>query len=223
MNRRSNQYNRQRLRSWLSQEYAISLFLAIGMVFIAFNSWAGDYLYRYNDEKGRVVINQSIPPDSVSRGYTILNKNGSVHKVIAPAMTAEEKEKRHLTNVEDEKVRAEEKIRSANDAQLLRAFSRAEDAERARDRKIAALDVIIDITNGNMLRLSMEYENDESLAASLERAGSKVPSSVLDNLDSLSRQIGESEQFVKEKEIEKSEVNKTFDHYIIRLRELTGM
>ncbi|MBV1883521.1 MAG: hypothetical protein KUG82_17910 [Pseudomonadales bacterium] len=201
---------------------ALSLILAICVAVISVESVAGDYLYRYKDIKGTVVIDQSIPPDKVSLGYTILNQNGTVYKVIPAAMTIEERAQRDLVEAENADIRAEEKRRTTNDEQLLRSFSRAEDAERARERKIAALDVIIDITNGNMIRLRSKYENDESRAAALERTGIAVPPTVLENLSSLNRQIEESEQFVKEKEIEKIEVHKVFDQYVVRLRELTG-
>ena len=202
--------------------YASSLILAIFVAVYSVESSAGDYLYRYKDLKGTVVIDQSIPPDKVSLGYTILNQNGTVYKVIPAAMTIEERMQRDIVEAENADIRAEEKRRTTNDEQLLRSFSRAEDAERARERKIAALDVIIDITNGNMIRLRSKYENDESRAAALERTGITVPPTVLENLSSLNRQIEESEQFVKEKEIEKIEVHKVFDQYVVRLRELTG-
>ncbi|MBL4794392.1 MAG: hypothetical protein JKY24_02535 [Pseudomonadales bacterium] len=201
---------------------SISLILAVVVQLFAVESQAGDYLYRYKDDNGRTVLDQAIPPDSVKRGYTILNKSGTVFKVVPPAMTDEEKEQRSLARGEAERTEVEDKIRAASDAQLLRTFSRAKDAERARDRKLSALDVIIDITNGNMMRLRMEYEHDESRAASLERAGSSVPKSILGNLVDLSRQLDDSKLFIKEKEVEKLEVNEIYQAYIDRLKELTG-
>jgi hypothetical protein len=44
-------------------------------------------MYRYTDENGQVVISSSVPQEATQRGYDILNNNGRVVTIIAPAPT----------------------------------------------------------------------------------------------------------------------------------------
>jgi hypothetical protein len=184
-------------------------------------SWASDYFYRYKDDSGTIVINQSIPPQYIKNGYSILKKTGIVLKVVPPAISDEEKEARNRIARQEKEEQKRHQIQAASDNTLLRTFSRPEDAQRARDRKLAALDVLIDITKGNMHRLRMQYDSHERKAAALERSGSAVPEKIMNNLAELNRQIKEAEQFIKDKKEEKTKVTSTYAGYIKRLSELT--
>ena len=113
-----------------------------------------DTLYRYRDEKGRVVMANQIPPEYVKFGYSILNRHGQVIKEVPRAPTEEELRAMKAAGTVKAEVEAQKRRQQAEDAQLLRTFSSAEDAERAMERKLAALDVIIDITKGNISRLN---------------------------------------------------------------------
>lgn len=79
-------------------------------------------LYRYVDDKGTTVLSrQGVPPEYIGRGYEVLNDQGRVIQVIAPAPSPEEM-KRILAD----------KARASSDTQLLRLYSTPEDVERAR-------------------------------------------------------------------------------------------
>ena len=48
-------------------------------------------LYRYINDKGVTVLDRSVPPQYVGRGYEVLDKDGRVKQVIPAALSPEER------------------------------------------------------------------------------------------------------------------------------------
>lgn len=182
-------------------------------------AYAGQ-LYRYENDEGVMVMTYTLPPHIAKRGYTIINERGQVIKEVPRELTEEE-----LAEVESEKQQQEKlavirKEQQERDKQLLRSFSHAEDAERAMERKLAALDVIIDITRGTISQLNIELESDQLRAANIERGGGTVPEGIMENIADIERQIEDAEDFIQEKEDEKQQVRNRYGADIARLKEL---
>ncbi len=175
-------------------------------------------LYRYNDAQGRVVLNDRIPPELISKGYSILNRNGQVIKVVPRELTEEEITFRDGSKGE----RKQRALRAAQqdkaDQRLLTIFSNPEDAERARERKIEALDVIISINKSNVMRLRSEYDVTQEKAAVQERAGKSVAEHLLEKIERFERQINKLEETNEEKEKEKLAVRESYAKDIDRLK-----
>lgn len=130
-------------------------------------------LYRYVDDQGVTVLSrQGVPPEFIGNGYEVLNDQGRVIKVIAPAPSAEEMQ-RLLA----------EKARASSDVQLLRLYSSPEDVDRARERKLVELDGLIGVARGNLQSARTQQANLQSQAADYERAGRVVPEHLLTQID----------------------------------------
>ena len=171
---------------------------------------AGSY-YRYTMPDGRTEVGRQVPSVAVDSGYEVLDKRMRVIWTVKSAPTAAELAvKRKATSQQH------------LDEKLLQIFATSEDAERARDRKISALDVIVNISKGNILRLNIEYETLAALAASKLRRGQVVPEHVQSNMVSIERQIQEAQAHIRSKEIAKSEIFDGYQPDILRLRELEG-
>jgi hypothetical protein len=131
-------------------------------------------LYRYVDDRGITVLShQGVPPQHIARGYEVLNSQGRVIRVVAPAPSAEEM-----------KEILAERARVGSDAQLLRLYSTPEDVERARERKMAELDGLISGANGNLQSALTQQGNLQGQAADHERAGREVPAQLLAQIES---------------------------------------
>ncbi len=177
-------------------------------------------LYRYNDEHGRVVLNDRIPPELISKGYSILNRHGQVVKVVPRELTEEEITLRDGSKGERKQRVLQEALQVKADQRLLTIFSHPEDAERARERKIEALDVIISINKSNIARLRSEYDVTQEKAAIQERAGEDVAEHLLDKIERFERQIDKLEETNTEKEKEKVGVRESYAKDIERLKVL---
>ena len=122
--------------------------VVIMVLALSHGAWAENLLYRYKDENGGVVINDKIPQQYIDKGYTVINQYGDIIERVAPALTEEQ-----LGQMEEsERAKIEARRRQAKvdaaDQKLLKTFADPEDAERARDRQLEAIDIMIEITQG---------------------------------------------------------------------------
>lgn len=187
---------------------------------VAASGFGGSRFYRYVDENGVRVIRDTIPPELVHLGYDILGPDGRVIKTVPRALTEEEL-KALAKDRKTEAMLAEEAAkREAADKKLLTIFSTPKDAERARDRKLEALDVLISVNRGNIVRLKSEYEQAQKQAATRERAGQKVPEHLIEKMERIERQIKKLEETIVDKEKEKDVVREQYAKDIERLKYL---
>lgn len=169
-------------------------------------------LYRYVDDKGTTVLSrQGVPPEHISRGYEVLNEQGRVIQVIAPAPSPEEM-KRILAD----------KARASSDAQLLRLYSTPEDVERARTRKLAELDGLIGVARNNLQSVRTQQANLQSQAADHERAGRTVPAHLLAQIDNQKAEQARLKGDIQRYQATRKEADSSFNADRDRLRELLG-
>lgn len=132
-------------------------------------------LYRYVDNRGVTVMDrQGVPPEYVGKGYQVLNAQGRVVQVVAPAPSAEQ-----IRQAEAAKVQA------GADAQLLRQYRSVDDVDRAKTRKLAEIDALIGVAQGNIQGLAVQQASLQGQAADLERGGRPVPQSLVDQMSDL--------------------------------------
>lgn len=132
-------------------------------------------LYRYVDSRGVTVLDtQGVPPEYVGKGYEVLNQRGRVIQVVPPAPTADE-----IRQAQAAKVQADA------DAQLTHLYTSVADIDRARSRRLAELDALIAVAQGNVQGLAAQQSTLQSQAADQERAGRQVPKTLLDQMDDL--------------------------------------
>lgn len=152
-------------------------------------SFAVEY-YRYTDERGITVINRlGVPPHLIGQGYEVLSEQGRVIRVVPRAPTPEEF-----------RVLQEEKEQARKDRQLLLLYTRLEDIDRARERKVADLDGQISIAQGNLLSVNSLQAELREQAASQERAGRSVSPQLL--------------QQIKQTSIDQQRLNKQIAGYL---------
>lgn len=169
-------------------------------------------LYRYVDDKGTTVLSrQGVPPEYIGRGYEVLNDQGRVIQVIAPAPSPEEM-KRILAD----------KARASSDTQLLRLYSTPEDVERARARKLAELDGLIDVARGNLQSVRTQQANLQSQAADHERAGRAVPAHLLAQIENQKAEQARLKRDIQRYQAARNEADSSFNADRDRLKELLG-
>ncbi|MGL4316304.1 MAG: DUF4124 domain-containing protein [Pseudomonas sp.] len=131
--------------------------------------------YRYVNDKGVTVIDRlGVPPEFIEKGYDVVNDQGRVVRVIAPAPSMAERQ-RMLAD----------KAQAKSDTQLLRIYTEVADVDRARDRKLAELDGVISVAQSNLSSLRTQQANLQATAAENERIGRAVPEHLLVQIDNL--------------------------------------
>lgn len=167
-------------------------------------------LYRYVDGKGTTVLSrQGVPPEHISKGYEVLNEQGRVVRVIAPAPSAEEMQ-----------LILAEKARASSDAQLLRLYSTPEDIERARQRKLAELDGLIGVARSNLQSVRTQQANLQSQAADNERGGRAVPAHLLGQIDNQKAEQERLKSDIVRYQAVRKEADSSFNADLDRLKHL---
>lgn len=169
-------------------------------------------LYRYVDDRGVVVLDRhGVPPQHIGRGYQVLNEQGRVIREVPPAPTAEEFQRLQA-----------DKARASADAQLLRLYASVEDVERAEARRLAELDSIIGLTQGNLQALRSQQRNLQKQAADHERAGRGVPENLLAQITNMEQEQASLQRDLKRYETVRAEAQISFAGDRQRIAELLG-
>lgn len=166
------------------------IYLALVLSAVTSNAAFAVEYYRYTDERGVTVINRlGVPPHLIGKGYEVLSEQGRVVRVVPRVPTPEEY-----------RIQQEEKEQARKDRQLLLLYTRLEDIDRARERKVSDLDGQISIAQGNLLSVNSLQAELREQAASQERAGRSVSPQLL--------------QQIKQTSIDQQRLNKQIAGYL---------
>jgi len=184
----------------------------------------GAKLYRWVDEDGRVQYSDRVPPAQKAKGHSRLDESGiEVEKVKAARskeeVEAEQAREKALKRLRAEQQRLIEKQKAA-DRVLLRTFRSEDDIKMARDGKLTAIDVHIQVIRGNIKRLKNRLEDLQKGAADLERQGKKPSQSYLDDMASLKQQIKDAYASIIIKERDKDTIWANHEDDLKRFRSL---
>lgn len=188
----------------------------VGLLSASLPGFSQGYLYRYINDDGVTVINYSISPEFVRRGYEILNPDGTVFKVVPRTLTKDELANRsgeaYLAQVEAEEA---ERLRKWDKSLLLR-YSTLDDIEAARSRALRELRIRISILRGNVSALKLRVEANQLQAANIERSGGQVPVAVVGAITALQGEITITERSIVERDREIDVVDQGFQRDIDR-------
>jgi len=130
-------------------------------------------LYRYLDRNGTLVIDrQGVPPEYAGKGYDVLNEQGRVIRKVAPALPAAELDRQ-----------ARERQQAVVDGQLRKLYSNVEDVDRAKARKLAELDSLMQIKKANLEATRQLQSQLMEQAAVQQRNGQALPADLQARLD----------------------------------------
>ena len=187
-----------------SKLFVRSLLLA-SLSIVTLPSFAKDsaVLYRYIDSNGVKVINHTLPPKYAQRGYEIISKRGKVIEKVSPAMSKEEVEKNKAIAQIEENYRI-----------LKRRYSSVNDILAAKTRKLADIQTNIAILQGNINGINTEISNTVKRAAQIERAGGRVPESLMSKIVGFESERSATQVLLEKRMQEKAELADKFEQDI---------
>jgi hypothetical protein len=180
-------------------------------------------LYRWQDEQGNVHYSDTIPPSQMDAGHTQLSEEGLRIRTVPPAPTLEEiQRERELERLRAQQHRLIEQ-QKADDRVLLRTFRSVDDIVMARDGKISAIDVMIQVTKANIRRQRDWLTQLRADAAELERAGKPVTDQLKERIASTERSLQQSLAAILERERQKQDIRESFARDLKRFRQLKDL
>lgn len=176
--------------------------------------------YRWVDEQGRVHYSDQIPPNQADRAYKIINPRGVTVKSVEQAKTPEElAEEQRLKAIKEEETRRA-KDRAMQDRILLDTYTTEHDLIETRDRHVATLDGLIDVSQHKLSNLSQEEQKLTKIAARLERQGKPVPGELRGDIAAVQSQIERERSFIRAQRAQQEEIRGKFAADLARYKEL---
>lgn len=173
--------------------------------------------FRYYNAQNQPTVTDTITTEHVTRGYDELNASMQMirrvpaQKTLTPEELAAARAKREA-----------EALRAREDKQLLRLYSRPQDAELACKRQIDALQLRIDFNTSMLTNLRQRRTDEAKRAAIFERTGKPVPADLKESIATYDKQIEKAQAEVQAGKAEQDKIRADFAPIIQRLVELTG-
>jgi len=209
------------MKPWLSTTLALVALMS------PLTSSAQTEYYRYKDKDGNTVMSSALPPEVANDGYEVLNAMGEVVEKVPPRKSeaqlkaeADALKKQQSQQKAAEIQREQAEIQERKDEILLKSFSNLGDIERARNDKMASIQVLEEIVKENLEGLEKQLTDAKNAAASYKQGGQKIPDKLQTTIDNTMRQISESKAFLERKSEEKKEIQSKYEAIIIRFKEL---
>jgi hypothetical protein len=170
---------------------------------------AGAGVYKWVDDQGVVHYTDRIPAESVSKGATVLDKQGRSVKTIEPAPTAEQ---RKAIEVEAERQRELAKVdaeRARRDRALTQSFSSEAEIDVARARAVSTMEAQLTTINAYIADMTRRKQDLERRKAGY---GTKpVPAAVENELNSVTDELARQTALLAQKKEALVAVGKKYD------------
>lgn len=175
-------------------------------------------LYRLEDEHGKTLYSDQIPPDKIKYQRELLNTQG---RAVETTEKAKSKEQQDLENrlaalrKEQEKIIARQKI---HDEALLGTFHSTDDIAAALAEKMQQFDSQRAVLETSVKNATQSLNNQLNAAAEYERNGQEVPKLVFNNIKSAQQQIEQLKTAIRanidKQELSRDEYNADIERYL---------
>lgn len=169
----------------------------------------GAGMYKWVDDQGVVHYTDRIPPESVSKGATVLDKQGRSVKTIEPAPTAEQ---RKAIEVEAERQRDVAKAnaeQARRDRALTQSFSSEAEIDVARARAVSTMEGQLTTIGAYIADMTRRKQGLEKRKAGY---GDKPAPSALDNeISSVTEELARQTTLLAQKKEALAAVGKKYD------------
>ena len=175
-------------------------------------------IYSCTDAQGRRLTSDRPIPDCGAREQRVLNKDGSVQRLIPPTLTAEERAEREAAERRAELARAAQADAVRRDRNLVARFPNDTTHRKSRE---AALDTVRLAIRATELRLKELAAERKPLQDEAEfYKGRPLPGRLRQQLDANDAGVDAQRQSAANQELEKGRINQLYDLELERLRRL---
>jgi len=195
----------------------IGLLVATAAV-VAMCGTAGAATYKWTDDQGVVHYSDKVPPEAVSKGATVLDKQGRPTKKIEPAPTPEQLKAREAAE-EDQRARAKvEQDQARKDRALMQSYTTEAEIDVAKSRALQTLDAQIKSAQAYSADLTRRQQDLKKRKASF---GDKpIPIDLERDLTNVDIELSREAALVKQKTEEIAAVTAKYDSEKKRWQEI---
>lgn len=199
---------------------------AVAVTVVFGHAYAGN-LYRYKNNAGVIVMDDSVPPQYVSGGYEVLSKSGQVLEVVkpqaeAPLIVTGSDGVAEQEAAEQEAAGNDGPTQEREDRFILSSYSSTKEIQQAKVRKLDQLEREIKLVESSLADKSKLRVRGQARAANYQRGGKPVPATVTDMLARLDEQELKANQLLVVRRQEYADTQTLYDRYVRRFSELTA-
>jgi hypothetical protein len=177
--------------------------------FVAMCGTAGAATYKWTDDQGVVHYSDKVPPEAVSKGATVLDKQGRPVKKIEPAPTPEQLKAKEAAE-EDQRARARvEQDQARRDRALMQSYTTEAEIDIAKGRALSTLDAQIKSAQVYSADLTRRQQDLKKRKASF---GDKpIPIDLERDLTNVDIELSREAALIKQKTEEVAAVSARYD------------
>lgn len=164
-----------------------------------------------------------VPPEYSQEGYEAIGRHGLTIREKERALSDEEIAERARKEREREELESQQAEQAQQDRILLQTYSSEQDILSSRDDKVAALQGSITLAESRLGKLKEDLDSRIEQAAGLERSGKTPSAELLQDIESLERQIARNERFIQDTREEQQRIKESHNADATRFRELQGL
>jgi len=170
---------------------------------------AGAATYKWTDDQGVVHYSDKVPPEAVSKGATVLDKQGRPVKKIEPAPTPEQLKAKEAAE-EDQRARAKvEQDQARKDRALMQSYTSESEIDIAKSRALSTLDAQIKSAQAYSADLTRRQQDLKKRKASF---GDKpIPIDLERDLTNVDIELSRETALIKQKTEEVAAVSAKYD------------
>jgi hypothetical protein len=198
--------------------FVISVTLGLVATPAAATEW-----YRYQDDNGVMVLSHNVPPEFAHKGYSVLNDDGRVLRVVPRQLTPDEIVVRDAELVREAEQQARRDAAAERDRQLMQLYATPDEVEFAMNNKLDQIDDFIAKLKSQMQQKQQQLARYQTQAAEKERGQMPVSRDILSNIDAAEHEIQRISGEIDAKLDEKDAVRVKFKGDLDRIYYLYGL
>jgi chromosome segregation ATPase len=182
---------------------------AIAALAAAMSGAAHAAMYKWVDDQGVVHYSDKVPPEAVSKGATVLDKQGMPVKKIDPALTPEQIKAKEAA---DEEQRAKNKAladQARKDKALMQSYTTEQEIDVAKSRALATIDNQIKSAQAYSIDLTQRLEALKKRKAAF--GGKPAPADVERDLNTIDVELARQQALIQQKTEEIGTVTAKYD------------
>jgi chromosome segregation ATPase len=183
--------------------------LAVAIVAMCATGAAQAATYKWVDDQGVVHYSDKVPPEAVSKGATVLDKQGRPVKKIEPALTPEQVKAKQAAE-EDQRVRARaQEEQRRKDRALMQSYTSEAEIDVAKSRALGTLDAQIKSAQAYGADLTRRLQDLKKKKASY--GDNRVPPDVERDINTADVELSRQNALIKQKSDEIVAVTAKYD------------
>jgi chromosome segregation ATPase len=166
-------------------------------------------MYKWVDDQGVVHYTDRIPPESVSKGATVLDKQGRSVKTIDPAPTAEQRKAMEAEAERQRDIAKANAEQARRDRALTQSFTSESEIDVARARAVSTLEAQLTTIETYMADMSRRKRDLEKRKAAL--GTNPVPAALDNEISSVTDELARQTALLAQKKEALTAVGKKYD------------